>query len=144
MVYSPGVLKVIAFKDGKSWAEQTIRTAGIATQLRATADRHEIYTGEDLSFIKVEVLDEEGNLVPGAKNLIEFSIEGSGEILATDNGDPADLVSFSSAKRDAFSGMALAIVRSKKGGTGSMILIARSAGLKEAKVEIKVKKNNTF
>ena len=138
VIYSPGILKVIAYKDGKSWAEETISTAGKAAQLRATADRNEINTGEDLAFIKVEVLDEDGNPVPGAKNLIEFSIEGPGEIIATDNGDPADLVSFSSARRHAYSGLALAIVRSKK--EGSVKLYARSAGLKEAKVEVKVRK----
>jgi beta-galactosidase len=138
VIYSPVILKVIAYKDGKSWAEETISTAGKAAQLRATADRNEINTGEDLAFIKVEVLDEDGNPVPGAKNLIEFSIEGPGEIIATDNGDPADLVSFSSARRHAYSGLALAIVRSKK--EGSVKLYARSAGLKEANVEVKVRK----
>ena len=76
-------------------------------------------------------------MVPNANNKINFSIEGLGEIVATDNGDPADLVSFSSHDRAAFNGMALVIIRAKKGEKGSIKLTATSDGLDKAVVEIK-------
>ena len=44
-------------------------------------------------------------MVPRTNNLIEFSIEGPGEIVATDNGDPTNMVPFSSDKREAFGGL---------------------------------------
>ena len=40
--YEPGEVKVIAYKKGKQWAEQIIRTTGNAAQLKATADRNVI------------------------------------------------------------------------------------------------------
>ncbi|HEY6502443.1 MAG TPA: beta-galactosidase GalB, partial [Chitinophagaceae bacterium] len=40
--YEPGEVKVIAYKNGKKWAEQTVRTTDDAAQLKITADRNTI------------------------------------------------------------------------------------------------------
>ena len=137
--YEPGQLKAVAYKNGKPWAEEIIQTTGDAFSLRAKADRYLLTSDEDLSFITVEVLDTMGNAVPTASNMIEFSIEGPGEIVATDNGNPADLVAFTSTKRAAFSGLALAIVKSKKGAAGVIKLKVSSQGLKDTIVKIQRK-----
>jgi len=113
-----------------------MQTAGEANTLKATADRNQLNGNEDLSFITVEVLDAKGITVPEASNMIEFSIEGPGEIVATDNGNPADLVAFGSPKRAAFSGLALVIIRSKKGASGNIKVTASSPGLKTVHVDI--------
>ncbi|MCB0550079.1 MAG: DUF4982 domain-containing protein [Phaeodactylibacter sp.] len=135
--YEPGELKAVAYKNGKPWAEQTLQTTGEPTALRAAADRTEINAdGEGLSFITVRVMDSNGLLVPNASNRIEFSIEGPGEIVATDNGNPAGLLEFSSKKREAFNGLALAIVRSQEGLKGTIRVTAKAPGLKESVVEI--------
>ncbi|HKL20549.1 MAG TPA: DUF4982 domain-containing protein, partial [Tichowtungia sp.] len=42
VVYQPGELKVIAYRNGKKWAEQTMKTTGNAEQVMLTADRPEI------------------------------------------------------------------------------------------------------
>jgi beta-galactosidase len=138
--YEPGELKVIAYKNGKQWAENTVKTTDKPAKLAASADRNEISAdGKDLSFITVQVTDKDGLVVPTANNLIEFSIEGPGEIVATDNGDPTNMVSFSSKKREAFNGLALAIVRSVKGKPGTIKVFAKSSGLKDYEVEIRSK-----
>jgi beta-galactosidase len=74
-------------------------------------------------------LDKDGLLVPRADNQITFGITGPGEIVATDNGDPADLVAFPSKERNAFSGLALVIVRGKAGLRGKIKVTAKSSGL---------------
>lgn len=56
--------------------------------------------------------------------------------MATDNGDPADLVSFASHERKTFNGMALAIVRAQKGINGTIKLIITAEGLEETSVTI--------
>ncbi|MFA9192641.1 beta-galactosidase GalB [Flavobacterium sp. FZUC8N2.13] len=133
--YQPGELKVIAYKNGKYWAKETIQTTGKATKLSASVDRSKIKAdGQDLAFITVKITDENGLMVPTANNSIHFSIEGQGEIVATDNGDPADLVSFATHERKAFNGMALAIVRAHK---GTIKLIITAEGLKKTIVIIK-------
>ncbi|SPO06574.1 uncharacterized protein DNG_09264 [Cephalotrichum gorgonifer] len=111
--YEAGELHVVTYKNGQEWANDTVRTTGIAAQLRLTADRAEIKAdGYDLSFLTLEVVDERGDVIPQANNTITFSVSsGEGEIIATDNGDPYDMVPFPFKERKAFSGMALTIVR---------------------------------
>ena len=85
--------------------------------------------------------DKNGSIVPVASNKITFSIEGPAEILATGNGNPADLVSFASKERDAYFGMALVIVRSQKGKPGNIKITASSPGLMSATIEIRESRN---
>ncbi|MBN1927015.1 MAG: DUF4982 domain-containing protein [Prolixibacteraceae bacterium] len=140
VVYEPGELKAIAYKNDKKWAEAETKTTGKPAALSATVDRNTIMAdGKDLAFITVKVVDIDGYPVPDASNHIQFSIEGPGELVATDNGDPSDMVEFPSSERKAFSGMALAIVRSNAGENGKIILTAGSEGLEPSRVVIKAK-----
>ena len=117
-----------------------VHTTDNAAQLVITADRNVINAdGEDLSFITVRITDKNGLMVPDASNKVSFTIEGPGELVATDNGDPANLVSFASKEREAYFGLVLAIVRSQKGKPGTIKINASSEGLKMAAVEIKSK-----
>lgn len=84
-------------------------------------------------------MDDEGRMVPRSNNEIEFSIEGPGEIVATDNGDQTDLVAFPSRTRKAFNGLALVIVLSDAQKAGTITITAKSAGLEAAKVSIETR-----
>ncbi|MEY4385118.1 MAG: hypothetical protein RLY20_401 [Verrucomicrobiota bacterium] len=140
VVYEPGELKVVAYKNGKEWATNVMKTTGPAAQLTMSPDRTELTAdGKDLSFITVKVADVEGLLVPRAKNVIQFKIEGPGEIIATDNGDATSLQSFQQPQRAAFNGLALAIVRTKAGETGEIKVTAESKGMKPAECVLYVK-----
>ncbi len=77
--------------------------------------------------------------MPDANHKVYFSIEGMGEIVATDNGNPADLVSFSSHERQAFNGLALVIIRAKKGKVGKMKLHIKADGLEATSIELSSK-----
>lgn len=136
--YEPGELKVVAYKNGKSWATDVVITAGAAAKLELSADRATINAdGKDLSFVTVRVADAKGVFSPRANNAITFEVSGHGEIVATDNGNPADFTPFPSNVRKAFNGLALVVIRSKKGEAGSIKVTAKSPGLKEGQVVIK-------
>ena len=138
--YHPGELRVVAYKNGKKWAENVVKTTGKPALLTASVDRDEIRAdGKDLAFITVRVTDKNGLTVPTANNKIKFEIEGPGEIVATDNGDPTNFTPFPSHEREAFSGSALAIVRFKIDASGSITVSAKSPGLKEDRVVVKSK-----
>jgi beta-galactosidase len=137
VVYQPGELKVVAYKDGKPWATNVMRTTGPATQLKLAADRDRIRAdGRDLSFVTVTVADQDGLLVPRSEHRIRFTVQGPGELVATDNGDPTTFESFQSPERQAFNGLALAIVRAKPGESGRIRLTAEAEGLKSGSVTI--------
>lgn len=133
VVYEPGKLEVVAYKNGREWARSSVETAGEAAGIALQPDESEIRAdGLDLSFVTVRVIDREGRTVPRADNEIRFSIEGPGEIVATDNGDPTSFESFQAPQRKAFSGLCLAIVRAKPGHTGKITLTATGEGLRSA------------
>jgi beta-galactosidase len=138
VVYQPGTLKVVAYKNGRQWATDTVQTTGPAAKLLLNADRGKIAAdGTDLSYITVKVADNEGRLISEAANAIHFGVSGPGEIVATDNGDPTDLTMFQSRQRNAFNGLALAIVRAKRGSHGTIQLRAESPHLTEATIAIR-------
>ncbi len=108
-------------------------TAGAPARLVLEPDRSKIRAdGEDLSFVAVRVEDAQGDLVPGADNLVRFAVEGAGRIAAVDNGNPATVEPFQADHRKAFNGLALLIVRSKRGETGPIRVTATSDGLAQA------------
>lgn len=138
--YEPGELKVVAYKNGKEWAADSIKTTGKPTRLKVIPDRSVIDAdGKDLSFITVQVTDESGLTVPNAMNLIKFTIDGPGEIVATDNGDPTNMVPFPSHERKAFNGLASVIIRSKTGDPGIIKIRAESQGLNQSEITIQSK-----
>ncbi|RYG67862.1 DUF4982 domain-containing protein, partial [bacterium] len=141
VVYQPGTLQVIAYKNGQRWAEDVVKTTGAATKVTLEADRGQIKAdGKDLSFVTVKIADKDGLMVPRTKNQLSFSISGPGEIVATDNGDATDLTTFSSKERKAFNGLALVIVRAKKGQSGAIRLSVSSTGLTSAPITIQAQK----
>jgi beta-galactosidase len=138
VIYQPGELKVVAYKNGRRWSSDVVRTSGPAAKLVLTADHKKIGAdGKDLCFITAKVEDKDGLMVPLADNAIHFEISGPAEIVATDNGDATDLTSFPSHDRKAFNGLALAIVRGAQ--PGAAILEASSPGLQAAEIKIKAK-----
>jgi len=138
--YEPGELKVEAYRNGKKWAEDVVKTTGEPARLEAKSNRNEILSdGKDLAFITVRVTDKNGLTVPRANNRIKFDVDGPGEIAATDNGDPTNLMPFPSYEREAFNGLALIIIRSKTGNSGLITVTAKSPGLKGTQVALKNK-----
>ena len=139
VVYQPGELKVIAYKNGQKWAEDVMKTTGKASQLSMSADRSvNCSDGKDLVFVTIRIEDKNNLLVPRTSNQLNFSIEGPGRIVATDNGDAASHESFQAKSKKAFNGMCLVIVAAEKGATGEIILKVESKGLKSSFVIIKI------
>ena len=137
--YVPGTLKAVGYKDGEKILTSLIKTAGAPAKIILNADRNNISAdGRDLSFVTVNVLDKDNNLVPYADNLINFDITGEGKIVGVDNGLQTDLQSFKVNYRKAFNGMCLVVIQSKD-NAGKIILEAISDGLKSASTEIETK-----
>ena len=128
VVYQPGTVDVIVYKNGQLWARDRVCTAGKASMLLASVD----YAGEDLCFVTVDVADREGNLVPDADHLLTFSVKGPAQLVATDAGDPTSHVPFYSPSLPAFHGKASVIVR--RTGEGPISVVCSAKGLKKAAI----------
>lgn len=140
VVYEPGTLKAVGKKNGQIVFTEVVETAGKPASIRLTSDSKLIKAdNQDVAHIIVEILDNIGNVVPMADNLIQYKIEGAAKLIGLENGDPADHESYKSNKRKVFSGMGLAIIQAGK-IPGKVTLTASSEGLKDVTAEILVSK----
>lgn len=126
--FEKGNLKAVAKKDGVIVAEKEIDTAGEAKAIKLTPEKRVIEAnGESLSFVTVDIVDENGVVVPNAENLVDFEVEG-GALVGVDNGNAASVERYKDTKRKAFSGKALAILQSSN-EAGPITIKATSKGL---------------
>ncbi|RYD41570.1 MAG: DUF4982 domain-containing protein, partial [Verrucomicrobiaceae bacterium] len=133
--YQPGTLKAIARSSGQEVATDILRTAGKPVKVELVPDRKTIGTTfDDVSNVEVRLLDENGTLVPGAENLIRFSVEGPGKVIGVDSGNVVSTERFQASERKAYQGRALVIVRAKE--AGKFTLKAEVEGVGDASVEI--------
>jgi len=139
--YVPGTLKVVAYKNGKKWAEDTVKTTGDASDMRVSVDRDTILgDGRDLAYVTIEVTDKEGLKVPTADNRLKFTVSGNAEIVGVCNGSQTDHDSMKGDTIKAFSGMAQVILRSKRDSSGKATLKISGAKLPSKTIEIKIEK----
>jgi beta-galactosidase len=133
VAYEPGEVKLVGRRDGQEHV-YTCLTTGTATQLRLTVDRNRIAVDpDDVAHAIVEVVDNDGNVVPTAQNLITFDAFGA-DIIGVESGNMSDLSSPKSTTRKAYGGKCMAIIRAKQ--AGAFTITASSEGLQEAKASV--------
>ncbi len=112
VVYQPGEIKVVALdKDNKALQEKTVKTSGVPSKLRLTADRDKFDADpKELIFVQIDVLDKDGNFCPRANSFMFVEVNGAGKLRALCNADPTDQTGFSSNYMKSFNGKLLAVI----------------------------------
>ena len=90
------------------------------------------------AIVTAAIQDANGLTVPRSHNRLTFGVVGPGKVVATDNGDPTSFEPFASSSREAFNGLAVAIVRPARGATGSVRIIAAADELKAGTITVRV------
>lgn len=131
--FEPGELIAIGIKDGKETVRQTLKTTGKPVQLKITAEDNS-YEGikNELVYYDIEVLDENGKLVPDAAIPVEFEITGGGKLQAVASENPKEMQSFQQPRVNTYRGKCQLIVRKNKTG-GAIQVTAKSEGLAPGK-----------
>jgi beta-galactosidase len=138
--YQPGELVAVALKNGEEVARQTLQTTGNPAALKMTAERNQIDADpSDLAYFNVEVIDENGLLVPDANVNVQFDIKGGYNLQAVANGKPDEMQSFQKPKINTFRGRCQLIIRSSE-KEGTISIEAKSVGLKASTAVVKVVK----
>lgn len=124
--YIPGILKAVGVDAGVEREECILITSGIPVEIDVKADRSILQdTKNDLSYVRIELVDKEGNIVSDQDCKVELSISGKGRILSAGNACPTDMESFRSLSPMTYKGRALAILQ-PKGGKGCMRLTVKT------------------
>ena len=139
--FEEGTITATAYDKDDHVISQTVGRSSVTTtgdeaKLKTSADRTTIDAdGKDLTYITVDVTDEDGNIVPDASNNVKFVVEGDGVLVGVDNGKQNDHQSFQDDNRDAYNGSLVAIVQSTK-KAGTIKVTAQSKGLTSSSVTI--------
>ena len=134
--YEPGEIRVVTYNQyGDKVGEDIRKTAGEPAQLNMVAEcpdnentviacmvegcevehgTHLKADGNDLAFITVSLLDQDGNECPLADDELTFEVSGAGIFKAACNGDATSLEPFTLPQMKLFSGKLVVIVQSKK------------------------------
>jgi beta-galactosidase len=135
--YEPGVLKAVALNNENKEVESTqFATSGDAAGICLKPDCSSIAAdGQDLSFVRVEVVDKAGRLQPNADAQIHFNLTGPGTIAGLGNANLKDETPYQGMDCRVYRGVALVVLRSSH-QAGSLYLRAEAQGLASAKVHI--------
>ncbi len=139
VVYEPGTVEVKVKKNGQPWATAKRVTTGDSASVKAEVDRSTIAgDGRDLSFVELALVDAQGNVVPTDSRRVSFSIEGPAELAGFCNGDPTDWTCMQDKNQRFFNGRLLAVVRGKRGESGTATVTVKANGLPEMTVPLTV------
>ena len=134
VLYEPGEIEVVAIKNGQEIGRQKIVTAGRPHHLVLEADRDNLKAnGEDLAFVTVSIVDENGNLCPTANNQLTFEVTGQADFKVVCNGDPTSLEMFHLPTMKAFNGKLVVTVQSTN-EPGDFALHVNGDGLAKAEM----------
>ncbi|MCU0408980.1 MAG: DUF4982 domain-containing protein, partial [Bacteroidales bacterium] len=135
--YEPGRLVARCYDNGRETASQALETTGKPKAIRLIADRTRISANRnDLSYIRAEIVDSRGNIVPDADEIaVNFSVSGNGELAAVGNGNPRDMSGFRQPLKKAYQGICLAVIRPFS-VQGKIHLKATAEGLKGSSITI--------
>lgn len=129
--YRKGELRAEARTGGKVVATDVQRTAGTPHKIVLTPHKSTIGNNwEDVSIVHAMIVDKEGVRCPNAFHLIEFNLEGAGELIATDSGDQYGHEPYISNERSAHMGECIAIIRANQ-DQGVITITARAEGIEE-------------
>lgn len=109
--YKPGQIKAVGYK-GKTKLQEVVYTAGPAASVQTA-----VSTFDDITVIDLTLLDAKSHFAATACNRVHVTLSGSGVVLGTGNGDPANhdvmplVKNQHEAYVNAFNGHAQVIVR---------------------------------
>lgn len=131
--YEPGTLKAV---NSKGKEEFILKTTGEPTAIRLTADRSKIRACKnDLSYVKIELVDKDGNVVPDTSIPVMIECSGKGAVIASGNAAYADMKSFRSLTPNTFRGRAIAIIQPNE-EKGEIQVKVSAEGLEHASILI--------
>ena len=137
--YKPGTLTAVGYNEkGEKVAEDTVVTAGAPYKIKLSVNAETLNSAKrELCFVTAQVLDNFGNIVPTASNLIRFLVDNDAVMEGVDNGDPEYIGSLKADKIPALSGKCLVVVSAKT--VGPVTIKAVSEGLLSDSITVEFK-----
>jgi beta-galactosidase len=130
-------VKAVGISNGRELETVTLTTASKAARLRLSADRTRLKSdGQDLAFVTVEVVDQNGEVLPQADQAVTFQVEGAATLAGVGNGDMTTSESYQANPHRVYQGRELLVLRSTH-TKGRIKLTATAPGLPPATINLR-------
>ncbi len=137
--YTLGVIRAVGVVDGNEVESTEISTASEVSKIALEADRDLLKAdGQDLSYVTVSLLDENGIVQPRQDMELTFNIKGNAEIVGVTNANLKDIEIESLSSRKTWNGKLLLIIKSEK-KAGNAVLTVKGEDLADSQLTINIK-----
>jgi beta-galactosidase len=136
--YQPGTLEAVGYAGGKEISRGTIKTTGEAKKIRLTAERDHLQAdGQSLAYVRAEIVDENGSVVPDASIRLTTEISGPAELLGFGSGNPITDENYTRGVSTSHQGRALAVLRAGC-DQGKARLSVKAEGFENAEITLSI------
>ena len=112
VVYAPGELKAVSYKNGIECQTQIITTNGLTDHIIISEYNENTISMDDIHIYNLMAVDKDGRFVPTANNLIKINSDG---VIGVGNGDPASHAPEQAGEVRLFNGLAQVLVKGDSG-----------------------------
>lgn len=141
--YERGTLEAISYTDGKEVSRSCLKSAGKPTGIKITPEgagndgTKLCADGQSLVFARVEIVDDQGNLVPYAEAELTAEMEGAASLAAFGSARPQTEENYTVGRTITYQGRALAVLRAGY-EPGEARFIVRAEGVAEAVLRLQI------
>lgn len=141
--YEAGELKAVAYGEGGEEITYVLRTASDQVRMQAAIENRQLFcSGEDLAFITVKFVDNNGVENLFVEKTVEVVISGTGVLQGFGSADPATTRSYQDHICKTYDGKVMAVIRSTE-EAGSIEVRFKSEGCEDCIVRLEtVKEEN--
>lgn len=137
-VYRSGKVEAISYRCGQEVSRDVLLTTGEPATVRLTSEKHTMKAdGHDLVYVGIELLDEDGYVVPDAETALTAKVSGKAVLAGFGSGNPVTDEDYTDEETVSYRGRAMAILRSGY-EEGTVQLEISAEGMEAARVEIQV------
>ena len=137
LIYNPGCVRAVGYKNGEPVAEETVETTGRPVALRLKLERGGVRAdGQDVAIITCDCVDSEGRHEPNAAPLVRFNTNGLGYVAGTGS-DVSDHTPVTCPDRKMRAGLISVLVRAGE-QAGMLRVYAEADALKLARLDIQL------
>lgn len=138
VVYRPGVVKAVSWKDGEMVSAGLLESAGEAWDIRLTPDRQELTgDGDSLCYVTVELVDQAGRVCTGSEVSLTAGVSGLGTLAGFGSAVPITEENYTLGRFQTYQGRAMAVARSGYGQEDLVLTV--SDGVRSKTVTIPVR-----
>ncbi len=137
--YEPGCIEAVSYVGGKEVSRDKILTTGKETSIRLAPEKTILKAdGHDVSYVGIEIVDENGNVLPDAALPLTAEIEGNATLAGFGSAGPITEDDYTDAETISYRGRAMLILRSGYDAGISKITI-KSPNIPSSSLEINIK-----